>query len=125
MNGRREGDEKDPTPEHAGGNKRRRRHRKKAQGKTGRVGTGGQIQQEKLGGPSLSATDDCEYTNDIFLSQKEVDVGGMVEAISGTMRAPQTGGDRIRAYFGRRRGARKDCSRRGADEDTDGTQFGD
>ena len=70
-----------------------------AQGKTGRVGTVGQIQQEKGGGPSLSATDDCEYTNDILPFQKDVYVGGIIEAIIGTLRAPQTGGERIRAYW--------------------------
>lgn len=41
-------------------------------------------------------------TASILLPQKEGDVGGIIEAVGGTLGASHSDSDRIRTYFGRR-----------------------
>ena len=61
---------------------------------------------------------DTVPTAGVLLSQREGDVWKVVETIGSTLSAPYKDDDKIREYFGRRRGAGNDCSERVASGDT-------
>lgn len=64
-------------------------------------------------------------TTGILMWQKEGDVEGGMEEISGTLRTRQTDGDRMRELVGRSRGAGKDRPERSAGRGTGERQFGE